>query len=961
MKSFKIVASFLTLIILLGDIVPVIARIEQSTIVINNTIEETSNIDKINNDIMDNNVIIDSEEKYVNDTVEEKENTNEEVNIISKEKKYFEEGNNQKEKNGENIEEINPIIVQKAGKAITSGVRYQTLMQTWDWRSYTGDGETNGKPGQGMNMHTIKIQLVNPENNNAHIAYQVYQQGKGWQNWVKDNEEAGGDGVRRIEGIRIKLENMENYTVKYRVHIQGLGWQPWSQDEESAGIIGRQIEAIQIKVVEKETELGVRYSLFMQPAEWLGYAGNGETNGKPGQGMNMHSIKVKLVGDRKSNQQIEYQVYKQEKGWQNWTKEDEEAGGDWGLRITAIKIRLIDIPNYSVEYRAYMKGIGWQEWRTDGEAAGIESSNYVLEAIEIRLVKREKTGIFGKLFVDIPDEKKIKDNELEISGWSMATEGNTLIKVYIDNQEIKNKIERIEREDIIETIGGYGSATENPTPGFKTVVNLLDYTRDKHTINVKLLTKQGQLITEQSKEIDTSIKVEYQTFMQPWDWREHSENGETNGKPGQGMNMHTIKMDIYGLVQKNQHITYQVYIEGKGWQNAVKDNEEAGRDTVRRIEGFRINLENMPEYSVTYNSYIEGIGWQGWAIDGEISGIIGKRLEAIQIKIIPKVTENKLHLEIEKPYNIGEVVKVTKGKNEISGWFLSNKDEASIKILIDEKEVSTNIERIERQDILDRYKGYGGVEKNPLPGYKTYLNFGDYNVGTIHKVDIQAVDLEDNILLTKSFKVQISPITYGIDVSHHNNLINWNLVSKTQDFAMIRVGYRGYETGNIVYDRNFLTNIMQAQVHGIKIGIYFYTQAVNEQEAIEEANWVADAIAGYNVTYPIAIDTEWSNGDRDGRADGISVDQRTKNMIAFLNTIKSRGYKSAIYASKNWFEEQLYDDKLSNYDRWVAHYTGGINNPTNYEKPYAIWQYTSSGCIPGINGNVDLNICYKEY
>lgn len=318
-------------------------------------------------------------------------------------------------------------------------------------------------------------------------------------------------------------------------------------------------------------------------------------------------------------------------------------------------------------------------------------------------------------------------------------------------------------------------------------------------------------------------------------------------------------------------------------------------------------------------------------------------------------------MEIDKPYIYSnDTIVVSKGKNQITGWMISTQKYSELEILIDGEKVNANIERFERWDIHDKNKGYGGAITTPYPGYRTYVDFGKFESGTEHTVQIRVKTNDKKILAEKSFKVVISNLTYGIDVSTHNGYINWQQVEKTQDFAIIRIGYRGYQYGTLQEDNRYIQNLMGAQSAGIKIGAYFYTQAINEDEAREEANWMADRLSKYNITYPVIIDTEYSK-DKTGRADNISVEQRTKNMLAFIETIQNRGYKGAIYASKYWLKDMLDEDKLANCDIWVAHYTNDINNTTDYDRPYAMWQYTSNGVVQGINGDVDMNVCYKYY
>ena len=158
---------------------------------------------------------------------------------------------------------------------------------------------------------------------------------------------------------------------------------------------------------------------------------------------------------------------------------------------------------------------------------------------------------------------------------------------------------------------------------------------------------------------------------------------------------------------------------------------------------------------------------------------------------------------------------------------------------------------------------------------------------------------------------------------------------------------------------------MGAKRAGLKVGVYFFTQALNEKEAIEEANWTLNKIkeSGYEnqIDYPIAIDTENSGGNPPGRADGLDVETRTKVCEALCDTIKSKGYRPMVYASKNWFYNNVDVNELNQYNIWLAHYTNSANEQSDYKYHYEMWQYTSSGRISGITGAVDINICYQSY
>ena len=225
-------------------------------------------------------------------------------------------------------------------------------------------------------------------------------------------------------------------------------------------------------------------------------------------------------------------------------------------------------------------------------------------------------------------------------------------------------------------------------------------------------------------------------------------------------------------------------------------------------------------------------------------------------------------------------------------------------------------------------------------------------------------EMESKIVLKKSdgsdfqkFRLDRVSERLGIDVSLYQGDINWSEVKQSGiEFAMIRVGYRGYGSGKLVQDSKFTYNMENALKNNIQCGAYFYSQAITEEEAIEEADFVIETIKKYNITYPIAFDSEYSTEARTGRADHLSVEERTKISKAFCERILSKGYSPMIYASKYWFYDNLNVLELQKYQTWLAHYVSNPKKGTDYKYDYNMWQYTSSGKVNGISGNVDMNI-----
>lgn len=225
------------------------------------------------------------------------------------------------------------------------------------------------------------------------------------------------------------------------------------------------------------------------------------------------------------------------------------------------------------------------------------------------------------------------------------------------------------------------------------------------------------------------------------------------------------------------------------------------------------------------------------------------------------------------------------------------------------------------------------------------------------KEDTAINDAELNADGTESNKrLEDENASFGIDVSKWNKEIDWEKVKAAGvDFAIIRCGYRGSKTGSLVEDPYFIKNIEGAQTAGIKVGVYFFTQATTEIEAVEEASMVLMLCKGYKLALPVFIDTEGAGGD--GRADGLSVESRTAVCEAFCRTVENAGFNAGVYASKNWFENNLNTEHISDYTIWLAQYS----RRATYEGDYALWQYTSAGTVDGIGTRVDLNLCYQDF
>lgn len=209
--------------------------------------------------------------------------------------------------------------------------------------------------------------------------------------------------------------------------------------------------------------------------------------------------------------------------------------------------------------------------------------------------------------------------------------------------------------------------------------------------------------------------------------------------------------------------------------------------------------------------------------------------------------------------------------------------------------------------------------------------------------------------------------TNGIDVSKWQGKIDWKKVAASGiDYAMIRIGYRTDVSGTICEDECASYNLINARAAGIKTGVYFFSTALNEDEAVEEANWVIDYIAGYAVTYPVVYRCE-NFTSQTSRMYNLSDEDITNNAIAFMDTILEEGYDAMLYADKNELEDDGIwnkDDIRNVYPVWISSYSEGAY-PSVLEPEYsgicAMWQYTGRGKTDGITGYVDMNVAYFNY
>ena len=236
-------------------------------------------------------------------------------------------------------------------------------------------------------------------------------------------------------------------------------------------------------------------------------------------------------------------------------------------------------------------------------------------------------------------------------------------------------------------------------------------------------------------------------------------------------------------------------------------------------------------------------------------------------------------------------------------------------------------------------------------GGKTY-----YYSSTTHEPVTGIQSIDDKLYYFDADGVLQKGKTFGVDVSKYQKNIDWEQIKKAGvSFVIVRIGYRGYgASGALVLDPMFEEHFTNVKNAGLKVGVYFFSQATTEEEAKEEAFACAYVLNGRKLDYPIFFDTEASGASNgSGRADGLGMEDRTKCAIAFCEEVKAQGYKPGVYASTLWYRNRVDLSSLTKYTIWNAHY-GVASSPIDC----ALWQGTCTARLPGYKGDMDVNISY---
>ena len=598
---------------------------------------------------------------------------------------------------------------------------------------------------------------------------------------------------------------------------------------------------------------------------------------------------------------ITYEAHVQDIGWQGKKQNGEKAGTEGlALRLEAIKINSTNLPeDIKIKYKTHIQDIGWQSWKYNGEMAGTEGLSLRLEAIKIELEETEKYSIMYRVHI-----QDVGWQEWKYDGDVAGTEG------------LSKRLEAIEIKivDKKAKVLMYLDEGKNGTIYYKNgKINICGW-KMANVSNTKIIAYlDGQNINEELikyAERPDVIKgvIGYGNIKQnptPQYSFEIDTTKLTNGN-------HTIKIDtvdskenIIGTITTNitydttYHVTYTAHVQDIGWQGYRRDGQISGTEGKSlRIEALKINLINAPENAkVKYKTHVQDIGWQAWKYDGDIAGTTAQSKRVEAIKI-----------ELE------------------------NIDEYSI-------EYRTHV-----QDV----------------GWTDWYIDGETS-GTIGKsLRVEAVEIR---IVPKYKRHYI-----GIDISHWQGTVDYNrlIASKKIDFMIAKVGWYSESRSKFMVDSQFERNYNGAKKGNIPLGIYLYSYATNGDEARREAEGLMQYLNTSNkkeYELPIFFDIE------DKTQESLNKETIMQIITTFCDVIKNAGYNTGIYANLYWYSNKIDLSKIpEEYSLWIAHYASDVtitdeipDQIEKYAKTHDIWQYTRTGKIEGISGNVDFNVCYKKY
>ena len=879
-------------------------------------------------------------------------------------------------------------------------VYYRVCISGEGWLDWCKNGEMAGTANRGEYIEGYQVQLVyknaeapgeilTPFTGVPEIGWRV-QTKNAWSTWNNAETEVTAIGKTSLEAIQCTIQSAGlSGTIQYRVYVKDIGWQSWSESGSINGIKGESISAVQIKLNgQLEEYYDIYYCINTGNALWENWVKNGEMAGDPD--TVIKNFQIKMVGKNTTEPEtvvkipeLDYRTRTSAKGWNGWSKRG-NSNGILGKSIEAVQLTLENTGmTGTVQYRLYRTDTAWYSWQQSGKISGNPGSGETGSALQIQL-----TGELAQSF-DIYYRTYVKGYGW--LGWAKNGAESGVSKMGLSIEQIQIQLQVKGGEAPGSTNGAYLRPMElsyraySQESGWSSWVNNGDPAAAEKYSALKAI----QINLE---DIGFSGSINYRTYANGSGWSEWSGSGAISGETSGDSYIEAVQVKLTGQLDQYFDIYYQSYVEGYGWLGWTKNGSSSGTmDLALPVESIRIKvvaknsgvpggtansfIDNFP--TLGYRTWLEGYGWRSWSQLGNSNGVenSGRSMGAVQLTLSRTVFSGTVQYRVLLDQK-GWQPWVESGV--VSGSADSESDVKAIEI------------RLNGQ-LQERYDIYYRMYVQDIGWLDWASNGGTAGVeglsNNIEAIQIQLVRKGESAPGRTENPVK-KALLWGIDVSAHQGVINWNRVKdEGVEFVMLRLTQWDSTASassliEIKEDEYLMKNITGAHQNNIKFGGYVYNYASNVAEATAEAEFAVEILekykrAGMSPDYPIVFDLEEDSQ--------MSASQKKNNMAmaaAFCGVLERAGYKTMVYGSPSKLTDYFdYEGISSQYEIWLARYRWGDDviyfsdeetRMEMYELGYEggnwtnltnvqMWQYSQTGRVSGINGYVDLDMSYKDY
>ena len=681
----------------------------------------------------------------------------------------------------------------------------------------------------------------------------------------------------------------------------------------------------------------IGYSTHVQYLGWQSKKYDGQMSGTSGRSLRLEGIKITLENPSYSGD-VEYSTHIQNIGWQSFVSNGNLSGTTGrSLRLEAIKIRLTGemAEHFDIYYRVHVQNFGWLDWAKNGKSAGSAGYSYRLEGIEIKLVDKgaPAPGNTTRRFIERGISYQAHNAYV---GWSSAKYDSATAGVGGKNLEaFKISLKKTEYAGKI----SYASYVNNV--GWQNYVSggsVSGTTGKSQNIEALRIKLEG--------EITNYYDLYYRVYISGTGWLDWAVNDEITGNVGYDKSVQAIQIKLVEKESSNisnsrniysendLKINYNSYVQSNGWQGNKANGDTSGTTgKSKKIEALKVKLnKKMIAGSVSYSAHLSNVGWKSYVSDGTQVGSAGNKMEAIKIKLTGEIAN---HYDIYYRVHVATI-----------GWlnWTSNDKPAGT--------IGAGL-AIEAIQIKLVEKGQPAPTSTDIASDKSYMEAKWTTDASGNKY---YYNLNGNLVTSGGYTINGITYYFGptgiylgtrnlkvIDISAHNGVVDWGSVAASGVYGVILRISAGCE----YEDAKLARNIAEVKKYRIPYGIYIYSYAENYNEGVLYGDFTNRMISKYgmNPTLGIYLDLE---------SNGITSYMGTSHYTNVVNGYLSRVPSAKLYTYKYYADTALNTPFLRSKITWIAHYS----SKCGYTGKYNMWQYTSTGSIPGVSGNVDISILY---